>query len=59
MEKGKIFTYGNVGVMERKLLWLGGTTTDSLTPEINLSQYVGETKHLRLRDIESYLVPES
>ena len=26
-------------VMERNFLWLGGTTTDNLTPKINLSQY--------------------
>ena len=29
-------------VTERKFLWLGGTTTDSMTPEINLSQYTRE-----------------
>ena len=37
---------------------LGHITTGSLTPEINLSQYARETKHLTLRDIESYLVPD-
>ena len=26
-------------VMERNFLWLGGTTTDNMTPKINLSQY--------------------
>ena len=25
--------------MERNFIWLGATTTDSMTPEINLSQY--------------------
>ena len=28
-----------MGVTERNLLWLGGTTTESMTPKINLSQY--------------------
>ena len=27
-------------VMERKFLWLRGTTTNNMKPEINLSQYV-------------------
>ena len=44
-------------IMERNFLWLGGTTTNNLTPEINLSRYARETKHLTLRDTESYLVP--
>ena len=26
-------------VTERNFLWLGGTKTDSMTPEINISQY--------------------
>ena len=30
----------------------------TLTLEINLSQYARETKHLTLRDTESYLVPD-
>ena len=47
-----------VFVMERNFLWLGGTTTNSLTTKINISQYARETKHLTLRDIESYLVSD-
>ena len=35
-----------------------GTTTDNLTPEINLVLYARETKYLTLRDIESYLVSD-
>ena len=29
-------------VVERKFLWLGGTTTDNMTPKMNLSQYARE-----------------
>ena len=30
----------------------------TLTLEINISQYARETKHLTLRDLESYLIPD-
>ena len=39
-EKTRNFPSGVANsVTERKFLWLGGTTADSMTPEINLSQY--------------------
>ena len=41
-------------VTERKFLWLGGTTIESMTPEINLSQYA----KVVLRDKELYLIPD-
>ena len=37
---------------------LGVPQQTALTLEINLSQYARETKHLTLRDIELYLVPD-
>ena len=33
-----------------------GTTTDRLAPEINPSLYARETKHLALKDLETYLI---
>ena len=39
-EKTRNFLSGVMNsITERKFLWLGVTTTDSMTPEINLSQY--------------------
>ena len=35
-----------------------GTTTDSLTPEINPFQYPIEIKYLTLKDQISYLIPD-
>ena len=35
-----------------------GTTTDSLTPEINPFQYAREIKYLTLKDQTSYLIPD-
>ena len=34
-----------------------GTTTESLTPEINPFLYVREIEQLTLKDIDSYLIP--
>ena len=44
-------------VMERNSMALG-TTTDSLTPEINHFLYARETKYLTLKDLDSYLIPD-
>ena len=35
-----------------------GTTTDILTPEINLFQYTIESKCLTLKDQTSYFIPD-
>ena len=43
------------GVLHREIPMDWGTTTDNLTPEINLSQYAIEIKHLTLKDETSYL----
>ena len=41
---------------ENTVAW--GTTTDRLTPEINPFLYARETKHLTLKDLDSYLIPD-
>ena len=47
----------NSSVTERiPMAW--GTTTDSLTPEINTFQYAIEIKCLTLKDHTSYLIPD-
>ena len=45
--------------MERKFLWLGGTTTYSTTPEINISQYEREVRKYNTKGyrIVSYSKP--
>ena len=45
-------------LLRREIPMAWGTTTDNLTPEINLSQYAIETKHLTLKDQTSYLIPD-
>ena len=35
-----------------------GTTTDRVTAEINPFQYARETKHLILKDLDTYLIPD-
>ena len=40
----------------RKLPMAWGTTTDRVTAEINPFLYAGETKHLTLKDLDSYLI---
>ena len=35
-----------------------GTATDRVTTEINYFQYSRETKHLTLKDLETYLIPD-
>ena len=47
---------------EMYLLWreipmAWGTTTENLTPEINPLLYARETKQLKLKDLDSYLIP--
>ena len=44
------------GMLRREIPMAWGTTTDSYTPEINLSQYAIETKYLTLKDRTSYLI---
>ena len=41
----------------REIPMAWGTTTDSLTPEINPFQYAIEIKYLTLKDQTSYLIP--
>ena len=45
-------------MLRREIPMARGTTTDSLTPEINPSQYARETKYLTLNDLDSYLIPD-
>ena len=43
----------------RKLPMAWGTTIDKLIAEINPFLYARETKHLTLKDLDSYLIPDS
>ena len=45
-------------VLWREIPMAWGTTTDSLTPEINPFQYAIEIKYLTLKDQTSYLIPD-
>ena len=45
-------------LLRRKIPMAWGTTTDSLTPEINPFQYAIEIKYLTLKDQTSYLIPD-
>ena len=45
-------------VLRREIPMAWGTTTDSLTPEINPFLYARETKQLTLKDLDSYLIPD-
>ena len=46
----------HIQVLQREIPMAWGTTTDSLTPEINPFLYVRETKYLTLNDLDSYLI---
>ena len=48
----------NYEVLRREIPMAWGTTTDSLTPEINPFQYAIEIKCLTLKDQTSYLIPD-
>ena len=43
-------------LLRREIPMAWGTTTDSLTPEINPFQYAIEIKYLTLKDQTSYLI---
>ena len=43
-------------LLRREIPMAWGTTTDSLTPEINPFLYARETKYLTLKDLDSYLI---
>ena len=45
-------------LLRREISMAWGTTTDSLTPEINIFQYAIEIKCLTLKDQTSYLIPD-
>ena len=45
-------------LLRREIPMAWGTTTDRLTPEINPFLYARETKHLTLKDLDSYLIPD-
>ena len=45
-------------LLRREIPMAWCTTTDNLTPKINLSQYAIEIKCLTLRDQTSYLIPD-
>ena len=42
----------------REIPMAWGTTTDSLTPEINPFQYARETKHLTPKNLDTYLITD-
>ena len=42
----------------RKIPMAWGTTTDRVTIEINLFPYAREIKHITLKDLETYLIPD-
>ena len=44
-------------LLRRKLPKVWGTTTDRVITEINHFPYARETKHLTLKDLETYLIP--
>ena len=45
-------------LLQREIPMAWGTTTDSLTQEINPFQYAIEIKSLTLKDLTSYLIPD-
>ena len=45
-------------LLRRKLPMDWGTTIDRVTGEINPFPYARETKHLTLKDLETYLIPD-
>ena len=44
-------------LLQRKLPMAWGTTIDRVTVEINPFPYARETKHLTLKDLKTYLIP--
>ena len=48
----------NNKVLQREIPMAWGTTTDSLTPEINPFQYAIEIHYLTLKDQTMYLIPD-
>ena len=45
-------------LLRRKLPMAWGTTTDRVTAKINPFLYARETKHLTVKDLEMYLIPD-
>ena len=45
-------------MLQREIPMACGTTTRRLTPEINPSLYARQTKHLTLKNLDSYLIPD-
>ena len=45
-------------LLRRKLPMAWGIKTDRVTVEINPFLYARETKHLTLKDLETYLIPD-
>ena len=45
-------------LLRRKIPMAWGTTTDRVTVEINPFLYARETKHLTLKDLDTYLTPD-
>ena len=46
-------------LLRREIPMAWGTTTDSLTPEINPFLYSRETKYITLKDLDLYLILDS
>ena len=44
-------------LLQRKLPMAWGTTTNRVTEKINPLLYERETKHLTLKDLDSYVIP--
>ena len=45
-------------VLRRKLPMAWGNTIDIVTVEINPFSYARETKHITIKDLETYLIPD-
>ena len=45
-------------LLQRKIPMAWGTTTDRVIAEINPFPYAREIKHLTLKDLETYLIPD-
>ena len=45
-------------MLRRKLPMAWGTKIDIVTKKTNPFQYARETKHLTLKDLETYLIPD-
>ena len=46
-------------LLRREIPMAWGTTTAILTPEINPFLYARESKYLTLKDLDTYLIPDS